>query len=144
MAGWQQTIIVGNVGNDPESKMLPSGQNVTNFNVAVTRKWNDRDSNERKEETTWFRVACYRNLADIASQYVRKGSQVMVVGRVSARAYIDKNQQPAVSLELNADNFQMLGSRADAMGDTGSYSGGSGARQSSNSGPDEEFRNIPF
>jgi single-strand DNA-binding protein len=142
MAGWQQTIIVGNVGNDPESKMLPSGQNVTNFNVAVTRKWNDRDSNERKEETTWFRVACYRNLADIAAQYVRKGTQVMVVGRVSARAYIDKNQQPAVSLELNADNFQMLGSRGDNMGDMGGgYSGG--GRQG-NASPDEEFRNIPF
>jgi single-strand DNA-binding protein len=121
MAGFQQCIIIGNVGRDPELRDMPNGDKVANFSVAVTRKWNDRQTNERREETTWFRVACYRQLADIAMQYVRKGGQVMVSGRISARAYLDNNQQPAVSLDLNADQMQLLGSRDGAEG---GYSGG--------------------
>lgn len=138
MAGYQQCLIIGNVGRDPEVRDLPNGDKVANFSVAVTRKWNDRQSNERREETTWFRVACYRQLADIAMQYVRKGGQVMVAGRISARAYMDNNQQPAVSLDLNADTLQLLGSRDMAEG--GSYSGGS------RGGPSEpdSAGDIPF
>ncbi len=132
MAGFQQVIIVGNVGRDPEPRDLPDGSRVVNFSVAVTRRWNDRQTNERREETTWFRVACYRQLAETALQYVRKGTQIMVIGRISARAYLDNNQQPAVSLDLNADNFQLLGSRD--QGEGGSYSGGSTAGSGSRSG----------
>jgi single-strand DNA-binding protein len=145
MAGYQQVIIVGNVGRDPEVRDLPDGNKVANFSVAVTRKWNDRSSNERREETTWFRVACFRQLADIASQYVRKGGQIMVVGRISARAYLDNAQQPAASLDLTADNFQLLGSRDGGDGDSGSYSGGgsnySGGRGGSG---DSDNADIPF
>jgi single-strand DNA-binding protein len=132
MAGFQQCIIIGNVGRDPEIRDLPNGDKVANFSVAVTRRWNDRQTNEKREETTWFRVACYRQLADIAMQYVRKGGQVMVSGRISARAYLDNNQQPAVSLDLNADQMQLLGSRDGAEG--GSYSGGGQASGSSSGG----------
>jgi len=147
MAGYQQCLIIGNVGRDPETRDLPNGDKVTNFSVAVTRKWNDRQTNERREETTWFRVACYRQLADIANQYVRKGGQVMVAGRISARAYLDNNQQPAVSLDLNADQLQLLGSRDGADGG-GSYSGGGassggGSRGGSYSEPDSGS-DIPF
>lgn len=113
MAGWQQTIIVGNVGGDPELRYLQSGQAVASFSVAVTRKWTDKQTDERKEETTWFRVTCWRNLAEIANQYVHKGTQIMVVGTVKASAYTDKSGQPASSLELTADNLQLLGSRED-------------------------------
>ena len=116
MAGWQQTIIVGNVGRDPEVKMFPNGQMVCNFSVAVSRRWTDRTTNEQREETTWFRVACWGKQAETASQYVKKGSQIMVIGRVSARAYIGNDNQPQASLELTADNFQLLGSRADGAG----------------------------
>lgn len=130
MAGYQQCLIIGNVGRDPETRDLPNGDKVTNFSVAVTRKWSDRQTNERREETTWFRVACYRQLADIANQYVRKGGQVMVSGRISARAYLDNNQQPAVSLDLNADQLQLLGSRDGAEGG-GAYSGGGASGGSS-------------
>lgn len=111
MAGWQQVIIVGNVGRDPEVRYLQNGQAVTNFSVAVTRKWNDRESDEKREETTWFRVTCWRKLAEIAHQYVHKGTQIMVVGTIKASAYADKDGRPAVNLELTADNFQLLGGR---------------------------------
>ncbi|MFN8379355.1 MAG: single-stranded DNA-binding protein [Anaerolineae bacterium] len=147
MAGYQQCIIVGNVGRDPEVRDLPNGDKVANFSVAVTRRWNDRQTNEKREETTWFRVACYRQLADIANQYVRKGTQIMVVGRISARAYLDNNQQPAVSLDLNADTFQLLGGR-DGEGAGGSYSGGgmTGGSGSSRGGYNDadSGSDIPF
>jgi single-strand DNA-binding protein len=116
MAGWQQTIIVGNVGKDPEMKFFQDGTGVCNFNVAVNRKSTNPNTNEVKDETTWFRVACWRRLAETANQYVRKGTQIMVVGRVSARAYIGGDGTPQVSLELTADNFQLLGSRGDNAG----------------------------
>lgn len=115
MAGWQQTIIVGNVGRDPETKMFPNGQMVCNFNVAVNRRWTDRNSNEQREETTWFRVACWGKQAETANQFVKKGSQIMVVGRVSVRAYMGNDGQPQASLELTADNFQLLGTRGEGM-----------------------------
>lgn len=123
MAGWQQTIIVGNVGRDPEVRYLPSGQAVASFSVAVTRRWNDRETSERREETTWFRVTCWRKLAETANQYVRKGTQIMVVGTVKASAYTDNSGQPASTLELTADNFQLLGSR-QSEGEGGYPSGG--------------------
>lgn len=111
MAWFQQIIIVGNVGRDPEMKYFPSGDQVCNFSVAVTRKVGAGD--QRKEETTWFRVACWRQLAEIANQYVHKGSQVMIVGRVKARAYLDNAGQPQVSLDIDADQMQLLGGRGD-------------------------------
>lgn len=117
MAGWQQTIIVGNVGRDPEVRYLQSGQAVASFSVAVSRKWKDKDTDEQREETTWFRVTCWRRLAETANQYVHKGTQIMVVGTIKASAYTDKEGQPASSLELTADNFQLLGSRGDAEGE---------------------------
>jgi single-strand DNA-binding protein len=130
MAGWQQTIIVGNVGRDPEMRYLPSGQAVTNFTVAVTRRWNDRQTNERKEETTWFRVAVWGNQAETANNFVRKGTQIMVIGRISARAYQDNGGQPAASLELTADTFQLLGGRGEGQGaPQGGYDYSQGAPQ---------------
>lgn len=120
MAGFQQIIIVGNVGRDPEMKYFPDGSSVCNFSVAVTRRTTDRNTQERREETTWFRVNCWRQLAEIANQYVRKGTQVMIVGRLKARAYLDQSGQPQVSLDIEADQMQLLGSRADNAAE-GSY-----------------------
>ncbi|MBL8118496.1 MAG: single-stranded DNA-binding protein [Anaerolineae bacterium] len=113
MAGWSQTIIIGNVGRDVNLRYTQSGVPVADFSVAVTRRFGGRDGGERQEKTTWYRVTCWRNLAEIASQFVRKGTQVMVVGTVEASAYLDKSGQPAATIELTADNFQMLGSRQD-------------------------------
>lgn len=127
MAGWAQTVVIGNVGRDPEMRYLQNGTPVCSFSVAVTRKWNDRNTNERKEETTWYRVSAWRQLAETANQFVRKGMQIMVVGQVKATAYLDGSGQPASSLELTADNMQFLGSRdgaAQGSGGNDDYGGG--------------------
>jgi single-strand DNA-binding protein len=123
MAGYQYTVIIGNVGRDPELRYTPSGVAVCDFSVAVSRRWNDRQSNERREETTWFKVTCWRQLAEIANQYVVKGRQVMIAGRVSADAYIGNDGDARASLNLTALDMQLLGRRDDVYegGDSGDY-----------------------
>lgn len=141
MAGWSQTVIVGNIGRDPEMRYLPSGIPVCSFSVAVTRKWTDKNTNERREKTTWYRVSCWRNLAETANNYVRKGSQIMVVGTVEATAYTDKSGQPAASLELTADTFQLLGSRADNQWQDQQGQGNTGYNDFA---PPDDVGDIPF
>jgi single-strand DNA-binding protein len=112
MAGWAQTIIVGNVGRDPVARTTQAGKSVCDFSVAVTRKFGSGD--QRQERTVWYRVTCWEQLADIAVSYVRKGGQVMIVGTVEASAYLDKQGQPAASLDLTASALQLLGARTDS------------------------------
>lgn len=143
MAGWAQTIIIGNVGRDPEMRYLPSGIGVCSFSVAVSRRWNDKNSNEQKEKTVWYRVSCWRQLAETANNYVKKGMQIMVEGELEpARAYLDNSGQPAATLELTAQNMQFLGQRGDGQGGGqggyDDYSGGGGQQGSSN------VDDIPF
>lgn len=140
MAGWSQTIIVGNVGRDPQLRYTQSGIPVCDFSVAVTRRTGRRDDPDRSEKTTWYRITCWRQLAETANQYVRKGTQIMVVGVVEASAYTDRSGQPAASLDLTADNFQLLGSRADAEARS---SGGSGGYDDFAPPPDD-VGEIPF
>ena len=154
MAGWSQTIIVGNVGRDVNFRFTPTGVPVADFSVAVTRRIGKRDDPERQEKTTWYRVTCWRNLAEVAKDYVRKGTQIMVVGTVEANAYTDKNNQPAASLDLTADNFQLLGSRADREsgddyeGGGGGYNSGGGGygggSRGGGSAPPDNIGDIPF
>ena len=119
MAGYQYTIIVGNVGRDPELRYTQSGVAVCDFTVAVNRTWTDRNTNERREETTWFRVSAWRGQAETVSQYVRKGMQIMVTGRISASAFLGQDGQPRASLDLTATDIQFLGRRGEGveMGD---------------------------
>lgn len=119
MSGWSQTIIVGNVGRDVNLRYTQGGIPVADFSVAVTRKFGSGD--DRQEKTTWYKVTCWRQLAEIASQYVKKGMQVMVVGTVDVSAYLNKEGAAAASLELTADTLQMLGGRgeAEAAGERG-------------------------
>lgn len=114
MAGYQYTIIIGNVGRDPELRYTQSGAAVCDFSVAVTRRWNDRATNEQREKTTWFRVSAWRNLAETANQYVRKGMQIMVAGEVDASAYLGQDGQPRATLELTARDIKFLGRRGEA------------------------------
>jgi single-strand DNA-binding protein len=102
---------VGNVGRDSHLKYTPPGIPECDFSVAVTGRRGTGE--ERTETTTWYRVTCWRQLAEIANQYVRKGTQIMVVGVVETHAYLGKDGQPAASLDLTADNFQLLGARAE-------------------------------
>ena len=105
---YQQLLIVGNLGNDPELRYMADGTPVANFNVAVNRRWTGQDGTPQ-EETTWFRVAAWRKLAETCNQYLRKGRQVMVIGRVSARAYTAANGELRASLDVTADTVRFLG-----------------------------------
>ena len=109
---YQYTMIIGNVGRDPELRYTQSGTAVCDFSVAVNRRWNDRTTNEPVEKTTWFRVSAWRNLAETANQYVRKGMLVMVAGEIDASAYTGKDGQPHATLELTAREIRFL-SRAE-------------------------------
>ncbi len=124
MAGYQYTIIIGNVGRDPELRYTQSGVAVCDFSVAVTRRWTDRNSNEPREKTTWFRVSAWRSLAETCNQFVRKGMQIMVTGEVDASAYVGQDGEPRATLELTAQNVQFLGTRADRVEENGEYYGG--------------------
>jgi single-strand DNA-binding protein len=113
MAGYQQTLIIGNVGGDPQMRYTQSGVAVCDFSVAVTRRWTD-SAGARQEQTTWFRVSAWRALAETCNEYVRKGMQIMVSGEIDASAYAAKDGKPRASLELTARDVQFLGRRADA------------------------------
>ena len=117
MAGFQQTQIIGRLTADPELKYSSSGVAICNFTVAVNRTWTDRTSGERHEEVTFFRVAAWRGLAETANQYLSKGRQVFVAGRIEASAYMGKDGQPRASLELTATELQFLGRRGEQGGD---------------------------
>ncbi|MBD3284623.1 single-stranded DNA-binding protein [Candidatus Uhrbacteria bacterium] len=112
MAGYQQVIIIGNVGRDPEIRYTRDGVAVCNFSVAVSRRWTQ--NGEQREETTWFRVSAWRSLAETCQQYVHKGMQIMVVGRIDVSAYSDQHAHPRASLELTALDVQFLGRKGDA------------------------------
>ncbi len=138
MAGYEQCIIVGNVGRDPEMRYLPNSNTpVTNFSVAVTTRWNDRNSGERREKTNWYNCSAFSRQAEVANQYIRKGTQIMVIGTVSARAYTGNDGQPRASLDLRVDNFQLLGSRGDGSSGGGDY-------DDNFSAPPQDMDDIPF
>jgi single-strand DNA-binding protein len=129
MASVNKVIIVGNLGRDPETRYMPNGEAVTNVAVATTESWKDKNSGEKKELTEWHRITFYRKLAEIAGQYLKKGSQVYVEGRLQTRKWTDKDGVERYTTEIIADTMQMLGSRQGAGGatmDEGSYGGGGG------------------
>jgi single-strand DNA-binding protein len=111
MASINKVIIVGNLGADPETKYLPSGDAVTNIRVATTDKWKDKASGEMKEATEWHRIAFFGRLAEVAGEYLKKGSQVYVEGQLRTRKWQDKDGQDRYSTEIRGDVMQMLGRR---------------------------------
>lgn len=111
MASVNKVIIVGNLGRDPETRTLPSGDSVTNISVATTEKYKDKHTGDLKEVTEWHRVAFFGKLADIAGQYLRKGSQVYVEGQLKTRKFTDANGVEKFSTEIKAETLQMLGSK---------------------------------
>lgn len=116
MAGYQYCVIVGNVGRDPELRYTQSGVAVCSFTVAVTERWNDRQTNEKREKTEWFRVSAWRGLGETCQQYVHKGMQIMVAGTVSSSAFLGQDGQPRSSVELTARDVQFLGSAGGGQG----------------------------
>lgn len=129
---WHQTIIVGNLGGDPELKYMQSGSAVCNFSVAVSEQWTDRQTNEKREKTTWYRVAVWGGQAEACNTYLAKGRQVLVIGNVSTRAYTNNNGEAAASLDLTARSVQFLG----GAGGSGQSQGGQGGQQGSSGGDD--------
>ena len=118
-----KVIIVGNLGKDPEIRTLNSGDRVANLTVATSETWKDKASGERKEKTEWHRVVLFRRLAEVAEQYLKKGSQVYIEGRLKTRKWQDKDGQERYTTEIEADEMKMLGSR-QGQGDPSSYGGG--------------------
>lgn len=109
---YQQITVVGNVGREPEMRYTQGGVAVCDFSVAVNKKY-ETAAGEKRDETTWFRVTCWRQLAETMGKYLTKGKQVMVVGEVSASAYTAKDGHPAASLEITANVVKFLGQRTD-------------------------------
>ncbi len=110
--GINKVIIVGNLGNDPDTRYMPSGTAVTNLSVATSRSWKDKQSGEQKEHTEWHKVAMFDRLAEIAAEYLRKSSQVYIEGRLQTRKWQDKNGNDRWTTEIVANEMQMLGGRA--------------------------------
>ena len=112
MASVNKVIVVGNLGRDPETRYMPDGAAITNVSVATSFQWTDKASGEKKEETEWHRVVFRGKLAEVAGEYLKKGSQVYVEGRLRTRKWQDKEGQEKYTTEIVADRMQMLGSRA--------------------------------
>ena len=111
MASVNKAIIVGNLGRDPETRYMPNGEAVTNIAVATTDSWKDKATGEKKELTEWHRITFYRKLAEIAGQYLKKGSQVYIEGRLQTRKWTDKEGTERYTTEIIADSMQMLGAK---------------------------------
>ena len=115
MASVNKVILIGNLGADPETRYLPSGDAVTNIRIATSEKWKDK-SGEQQEHTEWHRIAFFGKLAEIAGEYLKKGSPVYVEGRIRTRKWQDKEGQDKYSTEIVADRMQMLGGRGGGSG----------------------------
>ncbi|NWG29907.1 MAG: single-stranded DNA-binding protein [Rhodocyclaceae bacterium] len=116
MASVNKVILVGNLGADPEVRYLPNGDAVTNIRLATTESWKDKTTGEKKELTEWHRVVFYRKLAEIAGQYLKKGSQVYIEGRLRTRKWQGQDGQDRYTTEIEAQEMQMLGSRSGMGG----------------------------
>jgi single-strand DNA-binding protein len=159
--GINKVIIVGNVGGDPETRYMPSGSAVTNLTIATNESWKDKKTGEQKERTEWHRVAMFNRLAEIAAEYLRKGSQVYIEGKLRTRKWQDKSGNDRYTTEIVADEMQMLGGRGGSSGggDFGGGQGGSsggdfgggqggggqgGGNAPPQQGPDDFDDDIPF
>jgi single-strand DNA-binding protein len=111
MASVNNVIVLGNLGRDPEVRYTPNGTAVANISIATTRSWKNRDSGERQEETEWHNVVFYDRLAEVAGEYLRKGSPVYVEGRLKTRKWQDKDGNDKYTTEIVCESMQLLGGR---------------------------------
>ncbi|MDH5436408.1 MAG: single-stranded DNA-binding protein [Gammaproteobacteria bacterium] len=118
--GVNKVILVGNLGKDPEVRYMPSGGAVTNVTLATSEQWKDKQSGEKRENTEWHRIVFFGRLAEIAGEYLKKGSQIYVEGRLQTRKWQGQDGQDRYTTEIVANEMQMLGGRGGAGG--GSYS----------------------
>ncbi len=151
--GVNKVILIGNLGADPETRAMPSGTTVANLRVATSESWRDKQTGEQQERTEWHRVALFGRLAEVAGEYLRKGSQVYIEGSLRTRKWQDKQGNERYSTEIVGNDLQMLGGRGGAAGaagapraESGSGAAPSYAEESAGGGArSEEFDDdIPF
>jgi single-strand DNA-binding protein len=130
MASLNKVILIGNLGADPESRFAPSGDAICNIRLATTETWRDKSTGERRDATEWHRVSFYGKLAEIAGQYLRKGSQVYIEGSLRTRKWQDQSGQDRYTTEIRADELKMLG-RREGAGDAPMRGGDSGGHDAS-------------
>jgi single-strand DNA-binding protein len=141
--GVNKVILVGNLGSDPETKYMPSGDCVCNFSLATSESWNDKQTGEKVERTEWHRIVMFRRLAEIAGEYLRKGSQVYIEGRLRTRKWQDKSGNDRYTTEIEAREMQMLGGRGNNMSNAPAASQAGGGAPAP--APAQEFEDdIPF
>ena len=143
--GVNKVILIGNLGSDPEVKYTPSGVPVVNFNIATTEAWTDKGG-ERQERTEWHRLVLWRKLAEIAGQYLRKGSKIYVEGKLQTRSWDDQSGQKRYTTEVVVDDLQMLDSRADSPGGGSEFAGDPGPASSDTQpySSQDEGDDLPF
>jgi len=135
--GVNKVILVGNLGKDPETRYMPSGSAVTNLRIATTEAWKDKQTGDQQERTEWHSVAMFGRLAEIAAEYLRKGSQVYIEGKLRTRKWQDKEGKDRYTTEIVADEMQMLGSKgggASAGAAAGAAAGGAGGGAAAGAG----------
>ena len=138
MAGVNKAILVGNLGKDPEIRYTPSGAAVVNFSVATSENWKDKDGN-KQEKTEWHKVVAFGKLAEICGEYLHKGKQVYIEGRIQTRKWEDKSGSDRYTTEIVANQMQMLGAKGDkGAAPSGGGGGGGGAGGGGGGGAPEE------
>ncbi len=141
--GINKVIIVGNLGADPETRYMPSGSAVTNLSIATSEQWKDKQTGEQKERTEWHKVAMFNRLAEIAAEYLRKGSQVYIEGKLRTRKWQDRDGNDRWTTEIIADEMQMLGGRSG--GDSAPMPSDRGPSGGPPQSPPDDFEDdIPF
>ena len=114
MRGVNKVILVGVLGRDPETKTFPNGGSLTQFSIATSESWTDKNTGERKEQTEWHRIVANNRLGEIAQQYLKKGSKVYIEGKLKTRQWTDQNGQDRYTTEISANELQMLDSKGDS------------------------------
>ena len=142
--GVNKVILVGNLGKDPETKYMPSGDCVCNFSIATTESWKDKGSGEKIEKTEWHNIVMFRRLAEVAGEYLRKGSQVYIEGKLKTRKWQDKSGADRWTTEIEAREMQMLGARGGNAGMDAPAQQQSAPPQAAQSGGPDYEDDIPF
>jgi single-strand DNA-binding protein len=144
--GINKVILIGNLGADPETRYMPSGGAVTNIRIATSEQWKDKNTGDQQERTEWHNVAMFGRLAEIAAEYLRKGSSVYIEGRLRTRKWQDKDGNDRWTTEIVANEMQMLGGRGDAGAPArSSASAPAAATAGAGPGPMPDFDDdIPF
>jgi single-strand DNA-binding protein len=125
--GMNKVILIGNLGADPETRAMPSGMTVANLRIATSENWRDKTSGEQQERTEWHHVALFGRLGEVAAEYLRKGSQVYIEGRLRTRKWQDKQGNDRYSTEIIGNEMLMLGGRGGAGGAGGGAAPGAGS-----------------